>query len=410
MSVLLRHKVPTYVVGSGRGRRTQGVNRSPLRAGGGFAQSSFFLTFRDLGAGVVDTMEGRGQVVPTFTRATAAATKLSTGLWKLDVASGVARSAYIGATTAIGAYGGYFAEGAATQLALNPRDMTQAAWVAVNVAPTQVATGIDGVANSATRLTSAAIGASILQTLVAAASSRTYSIWLRRVTVTGTITISQGATTLDVTASLNSATFTRVELNASVLNSAFGITFGASGDVIEADCNQFEAGAFATSPIPAAGTRNADVLTYPTSSWMNSSAGTLFVQAQVVTIEASVNKYAFSLSDGTLNEATAIGIRTTGVGFLFVSDGGVTQANVSTIGSASSSTTFNLTGVYALNDFATTLNGGVVQTDVSGTLPTVTTAIAGADPASAQQLYGTISRVAYWPHRLSNAQLQALTT
>lgn len=403
MAVLLRHKVPTYVVGSGRGRRTQGVNWTPFRAGGGFAQSSFFLPFPDLGNGAVDTMEGRGQVTPSFVRATAAATKLSTGLWKLDVASGVARSAYLGATTAIGSYGGYFVEGAASQLALNPRDMTQAAWSAVNVTPAQTSVGITGVTNSASRLTSAAIGASILQTVVAAATSRTYSVWLRRVTGTGTITISQGATTLDVTASLNSSTFTRVELAATVLNSAFGITFGASGDVIEADCNQFEAGGFASSPIPVGG-RNPDVLSYP-GSILNSAVGTAFASftcyrpdttstnprvidttnttGTPLFLEATTRNIA--LFDGATRAGTAVTLPANSL------------VKVASAWSGSSSSIANA-GVVTAAAFDGNMNFGVSMF------------IGNTDLGPGNELGGTVRNVTCWPRRLSNQQLQVLTS
>lgn len=180
----------------------------------------------------------------------------------------------------ISAAGGYFAEIAGTQLVTPTaaiRDMTNAAWVPTNVTPAKTATGIDGVANSASTLTATANGGTILQTLVAAASSRTYSAFVRRKTGTGTISIQQGATTLDITALINTRTYTRVALNASVLNVAFGFIFATSGDAIEVDFNQFEARTFATSPMAAAGAaRNADVLTYTFAGNASTAAGTIY--------------------------------------------------------------------------------------------------------------------------------------
>lgn len=388
------------------GRRTA-RNRIPFAN-----RPSFQLEFGDLGNGAVSLIALRGGVPGTFTRATAAAAKLSTGLWKLDVASGVARYSYNGlGTTVQNSTGGYYAEGAATQLALNPRDMTQAAWVAVNVTPTQVATGIDGVGNSATRLTSAAIGGSILQTLVAAASSRTYSVWLRRVTGTGTITISQGATQLDVTASLNSSTYTRVELNASVLNSAFGITFGASGDVIETDCNQFESGAFASSPIPASGTRNADALTYPTTGWYNAAIGTGFSSGRFSSI-AGQNFSLFAVSDGTLNNRINFGFQNGGPMNYRVLSGGVASVSAQGSGTVTANSAVKVASAYNTNDFSAFLNGASDLTDTTVTPPTgITTAFVGLSEAGAGvETFGTISRVVYFPRRLPDSQLQVLTT
>ena len=213
---------------------------------------AFLLEFADLGAGVVSTVEAITGATPTFTRATVAWTKLSTGLWA-EVASGSPRSFYSGFTTAVGTYLGYLAEGERTQLVTpdaSIRDMTDAAWVAgatMSVAKTGI--GIDGVVNSCSRLTGGGVAATntILQTLTAAASSRTYSVWLRRVTGTGVVNITQdgGSTWTAVTSDLVTANFVRVSLTASVLNAAFGIQVETDGDVVLADFNQFEAGAFA---------------------------------------------------------------------------------------------------------------------------------------------------------------------
>lgn len=262
----------------------------------------FNLPLNDLGVGAVNTTPtfAAGSPTPTFTRATAAWTKLSTGLWA-QVASGTARSAYLGADTAIGAYAGYFGELGATQLVTptaSIRDMTDASWVAVNVTAAKTATGIDGVVNSASTLTAGAIGGSILQTLVAAATSRVYSVFLRRKTGVGTITIQQGATTLDVTAQLNASTYTRVSLTASVLNSAFGIIFGTSGDAVEADFNQFEATVL-TSPMASTGAaRSADVLTYVATGNCIAAAGSLYIESATFNAGASTAYDGIALSAG----------------------------------------------------------------------------------------------------------------
>ena len=241
-----------------------------------FSKFSFYAPLNDAGAGAVNLVLARGTGSATFTRASVATTMLSNGLIGA-VATGVARSCYSPA----GIYLGYLAEGAATQLVTptaSIRDMTDASWVAVTMTTAKTSVGWDGAANSATRLTATGAGATILQTLVAAASSRTYSCGIRRVTGTGTIKLVQGATkSPDLSASLNSSTYTKVELAASVLNAAYGIEIGTSGDAIDVDFNQFEAGAFSTSRIVTAGaTRAADVLTYPTSGNALGTSGTAF--------------------------------------------------------------------------------------------------------------------------------------
>ena len=247
-----------------------------------FSKFSFYAPLNDAGAGAVNLVLARGTGSATFIRASVATTTLSTGLLGA-VGSGVARSLY----SPSGIYLGYFAEGAATQLVTptaSIRDMTDASWVAVTMTTAKTSVGWDGAANSATRLTATGAGATILQTLVAAASSRTYSCGIRRVTGTGTIKLMQGATkSAHLSASLNASTYTLVELPASVLNAAYGIEIGTSGDAIDVDFNQFEAGAFSTSRIVTAGaTRAADVLTYPTSGNFSDTSGTAYLEATVV--------------------------------------------------------------------------------------------------------------------------------
>ena len=238
--------------------------------------ATFIAPFLDGGNGSVNTGLVRGQGVATFTRATAAASRLSNGTWNLNVASGTPRSHY----SDTGVYLGYLAENAATQLLTNPRDMTQVAWVKVTMTTAQTSTGLDGVANSCTRITATGANSTILQTLVAAASSRTYSCYIKRITGTGAIGICQdGATFTDVTASVPAdSKFHLVQLNASQLNAVFGIRLVTSGDAVDVDCNQFEAGTYATTPIPAAGTRNLDSLTYVTSGNQSDTAGTCYAE------------------------------------------------------------------------------------------------------------------------------------
>ena len=396
------------------------VNRvnSALNASGGgsLLQPSFLLTFDDLGAGVVDTTADRGGVAATFTRATAAWTKLSSGLWGA-VATGIPRYTYLGANTAVGAGGGYFAEGARTTLVTplaSIRDMTDAAWVkGATMTAAKTGIGIDGVTNSCSRLTGGAVSATntVLQTLVAAGSSRTYSVWLRRVTGTGTINITQdgGVGWTDVTSQLNSASFTRVELNASQANAAFGIQIVTSGDVILADFNQFEAGASASSPIDvAAVTRNADVLSYPTAPWMNAAAGTFFAAFNFPQLSAS--SVYLDVNDGTTNERIRNEIAaTTGLMTVVAVDGGVTVVSAATANAYTVDTNAKAAMAYELNNYGFLMNAGTVVADTSATVPTVTTLQVGNNISGAAQSFGTISRIAYYPRRLPNSVLVGIT-
>lgn len=73
--------------------------------------------------------------------------------------------------------------------------------------------------------------------------------------------------------------------------------------------------------------------------------------------------------------------------------------------------TANIAIAYKANDFAASLNGAVANTDTSGDLPTSSeiTALCIGSFNSTGRINSTISKIAYYPVRLTNAQLQALT-
>jgi hypothetical protein len=90
-----------------------------------------------------------------------------------------------------------------------------------------------------------------------------------------------------------------------------------------------------------------------------------------------------------------------------VTDGGTPQADLDA-GTIIALTTFKMAVAYTVNDFAACVNGLTVQTDVSGTVPTVDRMRIGTD-VSANQLVGYIQRIVYYSERLTNDQLVSLT-
>lgn len=170
---------------------------------------------------------------------------------------------------------------------------------------------------------------------------------------------------------------------------------------------QLETGAFPTSYVStttAAATRAADVAAINTlSPWFNAIEGALFAQFDSV---ASGTRTVAAINDGTSNES--IRLRTVATDpFFTVTDGGVDQANIDA-GTVASYTTYKFVGAYKINDFAACIAGGTVQTDTSGTLPAVTQLLLG-NSASANYLNGRLQRITYYPRRLVNSELQALT-
>jgi hypothetical protein len=118
---------------------------------------------------------------------------------------------------------------------------------------------------------------------------------------------------------------------------------------------------------------------------------------------------AAEISDGTSNERILIENRGSGTGTKFrVIDGGAVQAEINTTLTIVANQSVRTASAYQLNNFATVVNGGAVGTATSGTLPTVNKLDIGRRDASVY-LNGYIQRISYYPVRLSNAQLQALT-
>jgi hypothetical protein len=191
------------------------------------------------------------------------------------------------------------------------------------------------------------------------------------------------------------------------------ITNGAAIDItLRIGLPQLELGAFATSVIPTtttALTRNADnddMTGSNFSSWYNASEGTLLVEYAVNA--TGYNGGAAALSDGTFNNRMIIrGITTTNTAASIGVESGSTQWNNGFGGQTTAATKFAL--AYKTNDIAFTRNGATPLTDTVANIPTVNQLRIGADADGTIKLNGTIRRIAYYPTRLPDATLQALT-
>jgi hypothetical protein len=177
---------------------------------------------------------------------------------------------------------------------------------------------------------------------------------------------------------------------------------------------QLEAGAFATSVIPTVAsqvTRAADVASVNTlSPWYNSVAGTLYSEYDAY---APISGAAFGvavLNDGTASNRAYLflGGGTAAPSFV-VTSAGVAQASINN-SAISANTTAKTAGAYAVNDFAIATNAGTVATDASGALPVGLSKLDLGGFLSGTFLNGHLRRITYYPRRLTNAELQTLTT
>jgi hypothetical protein len=238
---------------------------------------------------------------------------------------------------------------------------------------------------------------------------------------TGTITttsqnIGNGWWRFSITSTATGSGTTATQIGPSALSSTGNFTGdGTSGIYIWGA--QLEAGAFATSYIPTVAsqvTRASDLALMTGtnfSSWYNATEGTWFADFTPLTSDYLTNKNLFLASDGTTSNFNGLRYVTSGSRpGLGVTTAGTTQASIATTAMVAN-TAYKMAGAYKLNDFAVSRNGAAVVTDANGTLPTVTQAEIGSLAGSVNVLGSQyIRQLAYYNRRLTNAELQGITS
>jgi hypothetical protein len=219
-----------------------------------------------------------------------------------------------------------------------------------------------------------------------------------------------------LTAALQRFTSTITLADATTANLQPGLSVSFSSGVaiditLRIGLPQLEQGAFATSVIPTtttALTRSADVASVNTlSPWYNSVEGTLFADVAIAyTVPSGSFPLAATFTDGTVNNTIQLGYLTPTLASFEVAVGGVAQAGLFPSNVA---VTRRTAGAYKVNDFAVSTNGGTVATDTLGTIPTVDRLRLG-ERVTGNNLNGYLRRITYYPRRLSNADLQTITT
>lgn len=240
------------------------------------------------------------------------------------------------------------------------------------------------------------------QNVTVAAVAHTFSFY-----GTGTVTLSGAHTAVIVGAGAYPARTTLT-----FTPSAGTLTVTVAGTVQFAN---LEAGAFATSYIPTVAsqvTRTADQASIAApmfAPWYNQtegafvasfdmaggSAASAFLRAVLSARESATSSNNIYNGSGQVTGWTVLG--------------GVDQAFLTT-GAVAADTVTGIAYAYKDNDFAASRNGGTVVTDTSGALPSPTILGIGGNTAGSLFLSGHIRSIKYYPTRLSNAQLQALST
>ena len=210
--------------------------------------------------------------------------------------------------------------------------------------------------------------------------------------------------------------------NGTGVSSAGYPIYTLSGKTTYAWGAQLEVGGFGSSYIPttagATATRAADLASIPTSAFgYNAEGGTVVVDFNMSfggtnyprawelgsTIDSNDRINVFGYAPTAI---IGTGLFTAGVG-----QGGTTLSTGNTVPTGQIKAAF----AWRENDLATVQDGGTVQTDSVATITggNPRTQLALGKPASSSSgsyLNGHIKSIQYYPRRLSNAQLQELTT
>lgn len=152
-------------------------------------------------------------------------------------------------------------------------------------------------------------------------------------------------------------------------------------------------------------TRNADVLTYATTGWLNAAAGTLYAEWFNPTNGGTF--VIASINNGGGNDRINVYSNTTTTGGQDVLVAGATQSALSAV-SITGGAIAKIITMYQVNDFAGYANNTTLGTDATGTVPTVTALNIG-NTIGSNYLGHYVRKVAYYNSRLASAQARSLT-
>lgn len=205
------------------------------------------------------------------------------------------------------------------------------------------------------------------------------------------------------------------------IQSATGDTNGFTGDGTSGIYiwgAQLEAGAFPTSYIPtttATATRSADLASITGtnfSSWYRQDEGTVFADAKEYPFASGVSRAFYGLDASSAPNTDYIrqwiwsGASGSLLNSVYTSASGPVVAEFTQLLTNEQK---RVATAVKVNDFARSYNGATPATDSSGNLPVGIDRIGIGSNNSVLQLNGTIRRLTYWPQRLPNNSLVAIT-
>lgn len=316
---------------------------------------------------------------------------------------------------------GLLIEGSATNLLTYSEAFTPD-WTDTNI--TRTSSTATSPANTATALlaTASAGNATIIRSAaVGTTAIRSYSIWLRRVTGTGNIQLTQNGggswTRADITSS-----WARYSLSPTNANHQVGIRIVTSGDEIEMWGAQLETGSGITSYIPTAGstvTRSSDYCTMPASSFITGSPYPQTLLIDCIPQSASVGFpdliRLFDRSGPTYSYGNEIYYSGASTMSLSRKISATSNTDATMSSGLAYNTRYRIAASISSTAFLGSRNGvtGSGATGAPAALPSSVTHLGigcNGDVSPVSVMFGTIRQVKFWPVAFDQTTLNGLTT
>lgn len=235
----------------------------------------------------------------------------------------------------------------------------------------------------------------------------TYSIWIKRRLGTGQIQMAVGDNVpqnITITSEWQRYSVTYTPTTTSVRGY---VLIKTTDDEIDIWGAQVESGTFATSYIPTSGTavtRESDVPSIPLSTWFNATEGTMYSEFSTFDTDNFGVIYAGSSTAGTPHLTKVV--VTGGLYGACFGDGGSNTLNNTVIFPGTAKAAY----AYKSGDSAVAVNSTVVTNSDTSVFAANSPAYIGCRGGdSLFQLNGYMKKLTYYPKRVSNTELQALT-
>lgn len=305
---------------------------------------------------------------------------------------------------------------AITNIALWSNDLTQATWTKTTMSAALTATGPDLGTNDATTLTATSANATALQSITNAITLKVYSVYLKRLSGSGAISLTEDNGTGWTACTLTLNVWVRCSKSQTLANPTIGVQIATNGDSVAAWCNQVETvNGVPTSPIPTtsgSASRNADQITLAAGAYAKfptTMPYTAFAAGQFYDPYSAGDHFAFQHDDGTNNNRANMRIQGTSgkLAGLTVAGGSTVLNAVSNVLVISSGTNYTAAISYASANYNYTLNqSAIFNPTTAGAYPTSTEVWVGG--AWNNQNVSLLTDLAFWNTALPTATLLTL--